>query len=103
MIRDVYITRVINNGEGEKKFGFGVTEDELNVYIPGYVIELFDLSEDDVGTKNKFNLDEDKKGKTDLVAQALLTEDSALQQFKDWATEEIERLEGLLRVHGIES
>jgi hypothetical protein len=102
MIRDVYITRIVDEGEGNRKFGFGVTEDEKNVYIPGYVIMAFDLSDDDVGTKNKMNLDVDKKGQTDLVAQTLLIEDSALQQAYEWAKDEIERLEGILDAHKIQ-
>lgn len=102
MIRDVYITRIVDEGEGNRKFGFGVTEDEKNVYIPGYVIMAFDLSDDDVGTKNKMNLDVDKKGQTDLVAQTLLIEDSALLQAYEWAKDEIERLEGILDAHEIQ-
>lgn len=102
MIRDVYITRIVDEGDGKRKFGFGVTEDEKNVYIPAYVISTFELSEDDVGTKNKMNLDFDKKGQTDFVAQTLLIEDSALQQAYEWATDEIERLEAILDAHQIQ-
>lgn len=101
MIRDVYITRIKDDGEGERKFGFGVTEDELNVYIPARVIMMFDLTTDDVGTKNKMHLEEDRKGKTDFVAQALLIEDSALHQAYEWAKEEIERLESILAKYKI--
>jgi hypothetical protein len=102
MIRYVYITRIKDEGEGNRKFGFGVTEDELQVYIPGQVISTFDLTEDDVGTKNKMYLAEDAKGRTDLVCHVILTEDSALQQAYEWAKDEIERLETLLKENGIE-
>ena len=102
MIRDVYITRIKDEGEGNRKFGFGVSEDESQVYIPGQVITAFSLSEDDVGTKNKMYLAEDAKGRTDFVCHALLIEDSALQQAYEWAKEEIERLETLLKKNGIE-
>jgi hypothetical protein len=102
MIRYVYITRIKDEGEGNRKFGFGVTEDEIQVYIPGQVITAFDLSEDDVGTKNKMYLAEDAKGRTDLVCHAILIEDSALQQAYEWAKDEIERLEALLKENGIE-
>jgi len=102
MIRDVYITRIKDEGEGNRKFGFGVTDDEMQVYIPGNIINNFDLSEDDVGTKNKMYLAEDAKGRTDFVCHALLIEDSALHQAYEWAKEEIERLEALLKKNGIE-
>lgn len=29
MIRDVYITRIKDEGDGNRKFGFGVTDDEM--------------------------------------------------------------------------
>ena len=102
MIRDVYITRIKDEGEGNRKFGFGVTDDEMQVYIPGNIVNNFDLSEDDVGTKNKMYLAEDAKGRTDLVCHALLIEDSALQQAYEWAKEEIERLESLLKDNGVD-
>jgi len=102
VIRDVYITRIKNEGEGNRKFGFGVTEDELQVYIPGQVITAFDLSEDDVGTKNKMYLAEDAKGRTDFVCHSLLIEDSALQQAYEWAKEEISRLETLMKDNGVD-
>lgn len=99
MIANVYITRVNN---GDKVFGFGVTEDEKQVYIPGNIIENFDLSVDDLGTKNKMFLLEDRTGKTDFMATSILVEDSALQQAYEWQKDEIERLEKLLDDHGIE-
>jgi hypothetical protein len=101
MIRHVYITRIKDEGDGNRKFGFGVTDDEQQVYIPGQVVTSFDLSEDDVGTKNKMYLAEDAKGRTDLVCHAILIEDSALQQAYEWAVDEIERLEGILAKAGI--
>jgi hypothetical protein len=103
MIRDVYITRIVDEGEGNRKFGFGITaNDEQSVYLPGNMIAAFELGEDDVGTRNKMSVDEDRQGRSDLVAHTILIEDSALQQAYEWATEEIERLEGILKEHGIE-
>lgn len=103
MIRDVYITRIVDEGKGNRKFGFGITaNDEQSVYLPGNMIAAFELCEDDVGTRNKMSVDEDKQGRSDLVAHTILIEDSALQQAYEWATEEIERLEGILKENGIE-
>lgn len=101
MIKEVYITR-INNEEGGRQFGFGITETEENVYLPGFVVDNFNLTEDDLGTKNKMSLMGDEKGKTDFVATAILVEDSALQSAYEWMKEELERLEALLNEHGIE-
>jgi len=93
MIRNVYITRINN---GEKCFGFGVTEEDEQVYLPGHLVENFDLTIDDVGTRNKMALTEDKLGKTEFMGVALLIEDSALQQAYEWQKEEIERLKSIL-------
>ena len=101
MIKDVYITR-INNEPGKSQFGFGLTEDNEVVYLTGFVVDNFDLSDDDLGTKNKMSLMPDSKDKADYVATAVLTEDSALQQAYEWQKEEIGRLEGLLQKNGIE-
>lgn len=98
MIKNVYFTRIEN---GEKCYGFGITEDDEQVYIPGFVVENFDLTSDDIGTKNKVALTEDKTGKTDFSVSAILTEDSALQQAYEWQKDEIERLEGLLKENGL--
>ena len=101
MIKDVYITR-INNEPGKSQFGFGLTADDEVVYLTGFVVDNFDLTEDDLGTKNKMSLMPDSKDKADYVATADLIEDSALQQTYEWQKEEIGRLEGLLQKHGIE-
>jgi len=101
MIKDVYITR-INNEPGRKQYGFGITPEEENVYIPGFVVDNFDLTEDDLGTRNRMSLMDDEKDRTDFVATAILVEDSALQQAHEWAKEEIERLQDLLAANGIE-
>ena len=98
MIKNVYFTRIEN---GDKRYGFGITEDNEQVYIPGFVVESFDLTADDIGTKNKVALTEDKTGKTDFSVSAVLTEDSALQQAYEWQKDEIERLEGLLKENGL--
>lgn len=99
MIQNVYFTRIVN---GEKCYGFGVTEGGDQVYIPGHIVENFDLTIDDIGTKNKMALTDDKAGKVDYQAVAILVEDSAVQQAYEWAKEEIERLHGLLDKNGIE-
>lgn len=99
MIQNVYITRI---SDDEKFFGFGVTEDGEQVYIPGHVVDNFDLSFDSVGTKNKMALIGDKTGKTEFMAVALLIEDSALHQAYEWQKDEIERLEGILEENGLE-
>ena len=101
MIKEVYITR-INNEENGRQFGFGITEDNENIYLPGFVVDNFDLSENDVGTKNKMSVMDDEKGNLDFVATAILIEDSALQSAYEWMKEELERLEGILNAHGIE-
>lgn len=101
MIKDVYITR-INNEPGKSQFGFGITPQNEVVYLTGFVVDNFDLTEEDMGTKNKMSVLPDTKDKADFVATAVLTEDSALQQAYEWAKEEIERLEGLLEKNGIE-
>jgi len=98
MIQNVYFTRIVND---DKCYGFGVTESGSQVYLPGHVVENFDLTIDDVGTKNKMALTDDKTGKTDFTAVALLIEDSALQQAYEWAKEEVERLEGILDANQI--
>jgi len=99
MIQNVYFTRIVND---ERCYGFGVTESGQQVYIPGHVVENFDLTIDDVGTKNKMALTEDKTGKTEFTAVALLIEDSSLQQSYEWAKEEIERLEKILNDNEIQ-
>jgi len=98
MIQNVYFTRIVN---GEKCYGFGVTESGEQVYIPGQLVETFDLTVDDVGTKNKMALRPDDAGRVEHTALAILIEDSALQQAHEWAKEEIERLQGILRENGI--
>ena len=99
MIQNVYFTRIVN---GDKCYGFGVTEDGKQVYLPGHMVENFDLTIDDVGTKNKMALAEDPAGKVDYMGVAILIEDSALQQAYEWAKEEIERLQALLKTNGVE-
>ena len=99
MIQNVYFTRIVN---GDKCYGFGVTEDGKQVYLPGHMVENFDLTIDDVGTKNKMALAEDPAGKVDYMGVAILIEDSALQQAYEWAKEEIERLQYLLKSNGVE-
>jgi hypothetical protein len=101
MIKNVYITR-INNEPGKSQFGFGLTEEGEVVYLTGFLVDTFDLSEDDLGTKNKMSVMPDTKDKADFVATAILTEDSALQSAYEWQKEEIERLQTLLDENGIE-
>ena len=99
MIQNVYFTRIVN---GDKCYGFGVTEDGKQVYLPGHMVDNFDLTIDDVGTKNKMALAKDPAGKVDYMGVAILIEDSALQQAYEWAKEEIERLQDLLKSNGVE-
>ena len=99
MIENVYFTRIVN---GDKCYGFGVTESGDQVYLPGHMVANFDLTIDDVGTKNKMALAEDPAGKVDYMGVAILIEDSALQQAYEWAKEEIERLQDLLKSNGVE-
>jgi len=99
MIQNVYLTRVVT---GDKCYGFGVTEGDEQVYVPGHVVENFDLSIDDIGTKNKMSLIEDKAGRTEYAAVAILIEDSALHQAYEWAKEEIERLQDIIKANGLE-
>lgn len=95
----VYFTRIVN---GDRCFGFGVTEAGEQVYITGSVVDSFDLTQEDLGTKNLMALIPDKGGKADYAAISLLIEDSALQQAYEWAKDEIERLQGLLEKNGVE-
>ena len=89
-IEHIYITRVVN--AERKKYAFGITEDNETAYIPGRVVEDFDLTEDDVGTKNKVALLRDSNQSADWIVATLLIEDSA----------EVNRLKALLDERGIE-
>lgn len=88
-IEHIYITRVVN--ADRKKYAFGITEENETAYIPGRVVEDFDLTEDDVGTKNKVALLRDDKQSADWIVATLLIEESA----------EVNRLKALLDEHGI--
>jgi hypothetical protein len=99
MIREVYLIKVSN--EENKAFGFGVTDAEETVYVPGKLIVEFDIQETDVGTKNKMYLTEDKKGCSDFMALTFLEETSAAQNALEFYRGEVERLEGLLDAHGV--
>lgn len=99
MIREVYLIKVSN--EEDKAFGFGVTDAEETVYVPGKLILEFDIQETDVGTKNKMYLNEDKKGRSDFIALTFLEETSAAQNALEFYRGEVERLEGLLEAHGV--
>lgn len=95
-IAHIYFTRIVNNDE--KKYGFALTDESESVYIPGRVIEDFDLSEDDVGTKNKAALMDEGEG---LLCLTLLIEDSALEQAHLALQDEVGRLQAILDEHGI--
>ena len=98
-ISKVYLSRVTNEG---RLFGFGITPENEDVYIPGDVVDQYDLQPDDRGTANTMTLVEDASGKAKWVATAIITEDSAMQQANEWMKEEIERLEKLLEENGID-
>jgi len=99
MIIEAYFTRIVSNGE--KMYGFAETEDGKVIYIPARCVDEFDLSEEDVGTKNKLAVIEDAEGKGNLVCTTLIVEDSALQQAYDMLKDEVERLQELLTANGI--
>lgn len=98
-ISKVYLSRVEN---GDKCFGFGITPENEGVYIPGDVINEYDLQPEDRGTANVMTLTEDRSGKADFVATAIVVEDTAMRQANIWMKEEIERLENLLKENGID-
>lgn len=88
-IVEIYITRVMNNDE--KKYGFGITLENETVYIPGRVVEDFDLSEDDLGTCNKCVVIQDDDTEGWHVATFVM-EDNFLQNRINMLQDEIERL-----------
>lgn len=96
MICEVYFTRIVNNSE--KKYGFCGTPDGRDGYIAGHIVEQFDLTEDDVGTKNMVNIIDDPQGKVDFVVTTMLVDESALTSAKA----EIERLCAILDTNGID-
>ena len=93
MIDEAYITKI--SLEEKKVFGFAETEDNKTVFIPGRVVEEFNLDEVDVGTKNKMHMLPDKKGGSSYVATTLLFEDNTLEA-------EIKRLKEILDDNGID-
>jgi hypothetical protein len=96
MITHIYLTRIVN--DANKKYGFGMTEDSLNVYIPGKAIEDFGLEIDDVGSKEKVALMEDPSGKTSFIVLTFLDDDS-----RECAAlrDEVDRLKDILDVEVI--
>lgn len=99
VITEIYISRVVNTEA--KKYGFGITDENLTVYIPARVVEDFDLSEDDLGTRNKCIIME-TDDKTGWHVATLVVEDSVLEQRAELLAEEVERLSDLLRENNIE-
>jgi hypothetical protein len=96
MITYIYITRIVN--DATKKYGFGMTEDSLNVYIPGKAIENFGLQIDDVGSREKVALMEDPSGKTSFIVLTFLDDDS--RECAD-LRDEVERLKDILDERGV--
>lgn len=96
MICEVYFTRIVNTSE--KKYGFCGTPDGKDGYIPGHIVEQFDLTEDDVGTKNTVNIIDDPHGKVDFLVTTMLVDESALIAAKA----ELERLCAILDENGID-
>lgn len=99
-IVDIYITRIVNTVE--KKYGFGLTADnQTSVYIPARVVEDFDLTEDDLGTRNKVIIMEADDNRNGWHVATMVVEDSAIQQQNAMLREEVERLEALLEENNI--
>lgn len=96
MICEVYFTRIMNTDE--KKYGFCGTPDGRDGYIPGHLVEQFDLDESDVGTKNMVNIIDDPQGKVDFVVTTLLIDEDALTAAKA----EVSRLTEILDAEGID-
>jgi len=92
-IVDMYITRVVNNDE--KKYGFGITLENETVYIPGRVVEDFDLDENDLGTKNKCVIIQDENTEGWHVA-TIAIEDNLLQNRINMLQDEVDRLTQLV-------
>jgi len=99
MIIEAYFTRIVSGGE--KMYGFAETVNGEVIYIPARCVEEFDLTEDDVGTRNKMAVIENEKDGTGYVCTTLLIEDSALQQAYHMLKEEVERLHSILDANGI--
>lgn len=100
MIVEAYFTRIVSGGE--KMYGFAETISGEVIYIPARCVEEFDLSEDDVGTKNKMAVIENEKDGTGYVCTTLLIEDSAMQQAYEMLKEEVSRLQAILDENGID-
>jgi hypothetical protein len=96
MLNYIYITRIVN--DANKKYGFGITDDSLNVYIPGKAIENFGLEIEDVGSREKVALMADPSGKTSFIVLAFLDDDS--RECAD-LRDEVERLKGILHEKGV--
>jgi ribosomal protein S1 len=99
-IVDIYISRIVNTKE--KKYGFAVTSDGLNAYIPARVVEDFDLTEDDLGTCNRVIIMEADDDRNGWHVATFVVEDSAIQQQNTILREEVELLKELLRENDIE-
>ena len=102
MIGNIYITRIENSSVG-KAFGFAETPLGENVYIPGRVVEAYELNSNDEGTKNKVSLIPDASKRAEYIVTAFILEDNLLEQRLEHAKDEIEYLKGLLTKHGIKS
>lgn len=92
-VTEIYITRVVNSED--KKYGFGITLTDETVYIPGRVVEDFDLREDDLGTCNKCVIVQDEETKGWHVA-TLVVEDNVFQNRINMLNEEVARLKSIV-------
>lgn len=99
-IAEVYISRIVNTEA--KKYGFGITDDGENVYIPARVVCDFELTEDDLGTRNKCIIMEADDERNGWHVATLIVEDDAITQQNTMLREEVERLESILKENGIE-
>ena len=87
MILNICLTRVVNDGPG-KQYGFGITRDNKTVYVPGLVVDLFDLEREDMGTWTEADVFPDPNMKSDYVANTLVLDCTLVEALRS----EIEEL-----------
>lgn len=95
MIKKVIITRIEN---GDRQYGFGVTEDGEIVYIPAKVVDDFELDQDDVGSSDRMALMVDAQGKSNYTALTFITDDTVLREALTRMKERIRELEAMFDV-----
>lgn len=87
MIKHIHFTRIVN--ESNKKYGFAVTDDNENIYIPGPVVAMSELTQEDIGYRERADVIPDPSGRTDFIVTTILEDES-----RECAAlrEEVERL-----------